>query len=448
MGKLQLPPNLTLCEFWHPGRPDHLVASLELASAEAIPDISAIDPQTLPKPVYSLIPSQSPSPQSPPENLIDIRFQSRIQRRQRACFIIGRRRGAADVSIDHKSLSRAHAALFYDGSCRLHLQDLGSKNGTFLDAQRLPPNQPQPLLPGALLRFGNYPFCFRVAAMAEPAEDSSPALSAPAQKNIKSAKSAGNAQRLEISKDSKISKSLQSFERSESSTKKKNVDVDVNVDFPVVAHETFSDVHSKAVCALAVNGSGSRFATGSYDYTVRLWDFGGMTRELRPFKELIPEEGHIVSSLSFSPTGAYFLATPESAKARVFTREGQEELVTTRGDPYLHDQARTKGHVSTITCGRWSPVEKRLFLTCGVDGTCRIWDVKGRRTMLDNELICRNVLKAKDRRNARIKVTACAFSHDGARIACACTDGSLQMWNPTTGMFACFFMFVYFFWGV
>ena len=48
--------------------------------------------------------------------------------------VIGRGRGA-DVVIAEPTMSRAHAAIGYDGE-RFFVQDLGSTNGTFLNGSR------------------------------------------------------------------------------------------------------------------------------------------------------------------------------------------------------------------------------------------------------------------------------------------------------------------------
>jgi WD domain, G-beta repeat len=61
--------------------------------------------------------------------------------------------------------------------------------------------------------------------------------------------------------------------------------------------------HRKLVSALAVDASGARLLTGSEDYTVRMFDFGGMKSDMRSFREFEPHEGYPVNSLSFSPTG-------------------------------------------------------------------------------------------------------------------------------------------------
>lgn len=76
-------------------------------------------------------------------------------------------------------------------------------------------------------------------------------------------------------------------------------------------------IFKQVVSALAVDHSGSRVLSGSYDYKVRMYDFQGMNSRLASFRELEPFEGHQVRSLSWSPTSDRFLCVTGSAQAKV-----------------------------------------------------------------------------------------------------------------------------------
>jgi WD40 repeat protein len=74
--------------------------------------------------------------------------------------VVGRQASAADIRIDHGSISRRHAALYYaptpDGSgAALTLQDLGGKHGTHVDGTRMPKRSAAELRDGTALVFGN-----------------------------------------------------------------------------------------------------------------------------------------------------------------------------------------------------------------------------------------------------------------------------------------------------
>lgn len=60
---------------------------------------------------------------------------------------------ACDLVLDVRDVSREHAAVFWTGAA-WDLQDLGSRNGTWLDGRRLAARESRPLARGAELRFG------------------------------------------------------------------------------------------------------------------------------------------------------------------------------------------------------------------------------------------------------------------------------------------------------
>lgn len=63
--------------------------------------------------------------------------------------------------------------------------------------------------------------------------------------------------------------------------------------FPTT-HEIILKDHTKVVSALALDPSGARVLSGSHDYDVKLWDFGGMDGRCKPFK-------------SWEPAGTYYV---------------------------------------------------------------------------------------------------------------------------------------------
>lgn len=82
----------------------------------------------------------------------------------------------------------------------------------------------------------------------------------------------------------------------------------------------FSDDVWQVVSALAVDPTGSRVLSGSYDYTVHMYDFQGMNSKLASFRQLEPFEGHQVRALSWSPTAGFFLCVTGSAQAKVLSK--------------------------------------------------------------------------------------------------------------------------------
>ena len=181
----------------------------------------------------------------------------------------------------------------------------------------------------------------------------------------------------------------------------------------------------EAVSALALDPSGSRLVSGSYDCDVKFWDFAGMNAALKPFKTIEPVEGHPVHHLEYSLSGESLLVLTSSLQPRLFSREGVQLSEFVRGDVYIRDMRHTKGHVAEVTSGSWHPSNRDEFITASSDSTVRIWDVNNRwehKTVL--------VVRGKGTgHQMRTKVTTCAYSPNGKWIGGACTDGTVHIWG-------------------
>eukprot|EP00887_Chlorella_sp_A99_P001654 scaffold8.g1654.t1 len=179
-----------------------------------------------------------------------------------------------------------------------------------------------------------------------------------------------------------------------------------------VSHEASLQGFSKAVTCLDLDPAGARLLAGSHDYSLRIYDFGGMKSDMRAFRTLEPCEGHPVLALSWSPTGDAFLCVTGSPQPK-------GEFV--RGDMYIRDMKNTKGHVSGCTGGRWHPLDKGSALTSSDDGTVRVWDMW--------ELVQKTVIKPSLAKPGRVPVTGASWSTDGRLIGAGLMDGTLQLWD-------------------
>ena len=75
--------------------------------------------------------------------------------------VIGRNPEHASVVVDHKGISRQHAKLTVIDNT-LHIEDLNSTNGTFVNDVRLAPTQRLPLRNGFAVRLGPIPFSLKL----------------------------------------------------------------------------------------------------------------------------------------------------------------------------------------------------------------------------------------------------------------------------------------------
>lgn len=198
-------------------------------------------------------------------------------------------------------------------------------------------------------------------------------------------------------------------------------DID-DIDLPV--QSSISLKHgSKAVSGIAVDPAGARLATGSIDYDVRFWDFAGMDSSFQSFRTLTPCGNYPIKHLNYSCTGDAVLVVSGSCQAKVLDRDGHEVMECVKGDQYVSDTARTKGHIAQLTCGSWHPRKKEEFITAAEDGTVRLWDTK------QNGKQHFKIIKCRAQNGLRTTPTAVSYSRDGNLTALACTDGSLQIWD-------------------
>ena len=87
-------------------------------------------------------------------------------------LVIGRGDDPGTIRIDHSSVSRRHARLLVEEDLRI--EDLGSSNGTFVEGERLAPNQPRVVGPGMLIEIGTVMVILRGAGAALASPSSAP----------------------------------------------------------------------------------------------------------------------------------------------------------------------------------------------------------------------------------------------------------------------------------
>ncbi|TGO42855.1 hypothetical protein BHYA_0005g01210 [Botrytis hyacinthi] len=205
------------------------------------------------------------------------------------------------------------------------------------------------------------------------------------------------------------------------------------------SHELILKTHERAVTTTTLDPSGSRLITGSSDCTLKFHDFASMTpTTLRSFKSVDPNysktsansETHPINHVEFNPhAGGTFLCISAHPQAKLMNRDGDIIGEFVKGDMYLRDMNNTKGHISEITTGTWSPMDKNICVTAGTDSTLRIWDVNVRRCQ--KEVI---VHKSKASGSAgRTRMTAVVWGGPAQGgnnlLVSAALDGSLVMWG-------------------
>ena len=209
-------------------------------------------------------------------------------------------------------------------------------------------------------------------------------------------------------------------------------------EFPV-SHDLVFKTHEKPVTTITVDASGSRMITGSTDCTINLHDFASLTpTTLRAFKSIEPSakkqstasEVHPVHVAKFCPLSpSQVLVVSATPQPKILSRDGDTLTEFVKGDMYLRDMKNTKGHVSEVTAGTWSPTDYSLCVTAGTDSTLRIWDVNVGR--MQKEVIVHKSRLAGSAGRTRMTAVAWGAPPQGGNnvLVASALDGSLVMWG-------------------
>jgi len=194
---------------------------------------------------------------------------------------------------------------------------------------------------------------------------------------------------------------------------------------PLSSRETLGSSHQACVAAISLDSAGSRFASGSMDHSMKLWDFGSMDRRLLSFREVEPLETFPVQLLRFSKTGGKILVGGGSPSVKVLDRDGIELYSCPEGDRYLHDMSQTKGHTAPLAGAEWHPTDPASFFTIAGDATVRIWNLEKDKAITKHS----KLIKIRATRGQKVNPTAMLVDSSGSKIVVGCSDSSLRQYD-------------------
>ena len=157
--------------------------------------------------------------------------------------------------------------------------------------------------------------------------------------------------------------------------------------------------HKSAVLGLAWSPDGKHVASGGADETIRVWDSRTGARRL-----LLADQDGIVQSIAFSPDSTLLAAIA-----------GQTATLWRVSDGKEYRRWRHRDTPATITFSR----DGRLIATGSARGEIRIWD-------RESEGEHRSI-------STGLGLNGAFFSPDSTTIASAHTDGTIVIWDVSTG---------------
>ncbi|MDX2203614.1 MAG: hypothetical protein NW223_12755 [Hyphomicrobiaceae bacterium] len=169
------------------------------------------------------------------------------------------------------------------------------------------------------------------------------------------------------------------------------------------------------VTAIAVSKDGRRLATGTLDGKLRVWELGSGTLLRTVLAHQRP-----ISAVAFTPDGARVLSGSEDKTGRLWEVASGRAVLT------------LEGHSDGITTVAVSP-DGRQLLTAGLENSIRAWAANtGRQVHMLKGPAGQPVPAGLPESRWRV-VRSIAYAPDGTSFASAHGDGSLNLWEASSG---------------
>jgi len=159
--------------------------------------------------------------------------------------------------------------------------------------------------------------------------------------------------------------------------------------------------HKGEINTVAFNRTGSLFATGSSDKTVKLWD-----SRSGQVKKTLTGPAHSIMCVSFSPSQELVLGASNDKATRLWNIESGRVVQT------------LIGHADKVLSAVFSPDTQRV-MTGSHDRTVKIWDLS--KGYCFKTLLCYS------------SCNDVSLSMDGILLVSAHLDGNLRFWDTKTG---------------
>ncbi|EUR71386.1 hypothetical protein C923_03114 [Plasmodium falciparum UGT5.1] len=189
-------------------------------------------------------------------------------------------------------------------------------------------------------------------------------------------------------------------------------------------------IHKKNICCIKLIRNGSNLIISGNDNNVRIYEFKNMNRYEKNYTKLVSlKEGSIIQSLDARDN---YILIAHGNKCFVYNKNGEYIKNSIRGDMYIKDVNKTKGHTRQINCCRFHPLNEQVFISGSLDSTIRIWDMEKENNTygLNKELIHSQCIKVVNEKNLLTNnIISCEFTKDANSIIIGCSNGLIDIRN-------------------
>ena len=162
------------------------------------------------------------------------------------------------------------------------------------------------------------------------------------------------------------------------------------------------DAHSRSINIICFNNDGTKFATGSDDKTVKIWDTEKQTIIFEP-----PKFSTYITALSFHPSRQILACGDEDGNLMLWNIDTRTEI------------ANIKAHEDRINSISYNPDGSKI-VTGSKDKTAKVWQVSNMETLFtlaDNPDEIKHAL----------------FNPDGVNLILGCANGIIKIYDPFSG---------------
>ncbi|KAK2198311.1 bifunctional WD40 repeat/WD40-repeat-containing domain superfamily/WD40-YVTN repeat-like-containing domain superfamily [Babesia duncani] len=184
--------------------------------------------------------------------------------------------------------------------------------------------------------------------------------------------------------------------------------------------------------AISCTFSGSRIVTGSIDGTLTCIDFFKWKNNgFGPSWTANLDQTITSVAINHDET---VVAACSGNRISFYTDGGTFLVSTTKGDMYLVDSKKTRGHVANVTGVVSDPRNFNLFASCSIDGTVRIFDVEAPKEGVALSVGSKSIFLPRASRGAKSPMhSLCYINAFGkSQIAAGSAHGQLIVWDTRT----------------